>query len=398
MKGKAFKTLGAAVFAIAVLVVALTFLGSVPVSADSGETVRVSTAKELKAAMKKADVGTIIFKTEAYLNVKITANKKSEDKELIINAPNVSITNKAKFSSIRVDKAASYTEAGKGNMITLNDNSCSFSVAKKKKVAELTIVDPLQPTGNLNYFVAKGAKIEKLSILYTMCEMPQWSEYSAKSTIQHFYTDKYGIDETYIYKLDKYGRVISTENTHPEFGGLYTFKYDKNGNLIKSVSSDERGEVVETRTYDKKGRPVKVVSTEEGEVFITYDCVYDKNGNLTKYVITNAGEDTYTYELNMEYDSKNRIITRINTNNSPSKSVYTYDKNGFRTQTVTTYDEGFVQKVTYNYEYNKKGDLVKSIWTAATGKLIYEYEYNDLGEVIKETHTDSDGDVHVYTY
>ena len=77
-------------------------INSVTVSADSGETVRVSTSSELKKALKNSNVGTIIFKTPATLSVKISATNASKGKSLVIDAPNVTFTNKAVFGDINI--------------------------------------------------------------------------------------------------------------------------------------------------------------------------------------------------------------------------------------------------------------------------------------------------------
>ena len=55
----------------AVVIIAMAFV-KVPVNADTGKTVRVSSAKQLKAAMKNSEVGTIIFRTE--INANVTRN------------------------------------------------------------------------------------------------------------------------------------------------------------------------------------------------------------------------------------------------------------------------------------------------------------------------------------
>ena len=63
MKRKYFKSLGMTVCALVLVLFAVLMVSTVPAKADTGKTVRVSTVKELKSAMKKSGVGTIIFRT-----------------------------------------------------------------------------------------------------------------------------------------------------------------------------------------------------------------------------------------------------------------------------------------------------------------------------------------------
>ena len=93
MSKKTFRTFGKLFMALAVVLFAVIAINTIRVKADNGETVRVSTAKELKAAMKNAEVGTIIFRTKAYQTVTIKSDKAAKSKSLIIDAPNTSFTN-----------------------------------------------------------------------------------------------------------------------------------------------------------------------------------------------------------------------------------------------------------------------------------------------------------------
>jgi len=396
MKRKYFKSLAMTACALVLVLFAVLMVSTVPAKADTGKTVRVSTVKELKSAMKKSGVGTIIFRTQANLIVKIPNIKKASGKELIIDAPNCEITNKAKFLNINILKAASYTEAVSGNQITLTGHFIALTVAKKKTVAELTICDPALPEGNLEYTLRKGAKIKSLKLLYTQYEMPQWSEYDAKTrTVTHSYKNRYEIDDTFIYTLDKAGRVISTQNPHPEFGSYTTFKYDKNGNLIKTSSEDARGYIVETFTYDSKGRALTSLSTEDDEFFNKSTYTYDAKGRMTGLEFEEAGG--YKASETNTYDSKGLLLSSVSASSDrTSKNVYYYDANGLRIKTESTVDGK--KSTTYEYEYNKRGDLLKETWiSTANTKTVYGYYYDELGELIDRDYTDTDGDVHKMT-
>lgn len=396
MKKKYFKSLGMTVCTLVLVLFAVLMVSTVPAKADTGKTVRVSTVKELKSAMKKSGVGTIIFRTQANLTVKIPNIKKASGKELIIDAPNCEITNKTKFLNINILKAASYTEAVSGNQITLTGHFIALTVAKKKTVAELTICDPALPEGNLEYTLRKGAKIKSLKLLYTQYEMPQWSEYDAKTrTVTHSYKNRYEIDDTFIYTLDKAGRVITTEKPHLEFDSYATFKYDKNGNLLTTTCEDARGLVVETFTYDSKGRALTSVSTEDDKLVSKMTYTYDSKGHLTGLVTESS--DGYKTTSTYTYDSKGKLLSKISENdNHTYKYVLYYDKNSLKTKMESFTDSR--KDTTYEYEYNKRGDLLKESWiSTANTKMVYGYYYDELGELIDRDYTDTDGDVHKMT-
>ena len=57
------------------IMLALVFISTVSVKAESNDTVRVSTAKELTAAIQNKDVEVIYLRTDAYIDIIINADK-----------------------------------------------------------------------------------------------------------------------------------------------------------------------------------------------------------------------------------------------------------------------------------------------------------------------------------
>ena len=86
------------------IMLALVFISTVSVKAESNDTVRVSTAKELTAAIQNKDVEVIYLRTDAYIDIIINADKAAAGKYLYIYAPNVNITNKAVFLKMSMKK------------------------------------------------------------------------------------------------------------------------------------------------------------------------------------------------------------------------------------------------------------------------------------------------------
>ena len=127
----------------ALIMTTVIMVKGLEVHAEDGKTVRVSTAKEIKKAINNPDVGTIIFRTQAYIDVTIKANKDASSKFLIVDSPNANITNKAVFASIDIQSAKTFTESASGNKISLtgyfDDSLNGFTVSKNKKVESLTL-------------------------------------------------------------------------------------------------------------------------------------------------------------------------------------------------------------------------------------------------------------------
>ena len=160
-----FKKFGKSILVLAVVTAVIMIAGNIRVHAGESKEVRVSTAKQLKAALKNDEVNVILFKTEAYLSdVTIKSVKGSEKKKLIIDTPNISIINKAMFAEVIIEKAKGYTESISGNIITLSDAYIpeGLIVAKNKKVEGLVICDDYfsQPF----YMLRKGAQVKSVTL------------------------------------------------------------------------------------------------------------------------------------------------------------------------------------------------------------------------------------------
>ncbi len=118
------------VFLFACVLACASFNGVKASAAKSTKkiTVTVTSTKKLKKAMKKSNVGTIIFKSDKVKKLTIPAVKGSAGKELIIEAPKAKVVNKAEFASITVNGAKSYTEKAGNTNITVNDKKTKTSI------------------------------------------------------------------------------------------------------------------------------------------------------------------------------------------------------------------------------------------------------------------------------
>lgn len=339
---------------IAVLVIVLTALIiCIPqdVQAASGKTVTVSTAKKLKSAMKKSNVGVIIFKTNAYTKLTIKNVKTAKTKRLIIEAPNTDIINKAVFADIEIKEAGSYTEAANGNNISLtgyiNGGRENFIIAKKKTVESLKIYSNY--FSEPKYTIRKGGKIKNITLIANCESTPVESSFnSAKRQLTLKYDNEYGYIQSYVIKLDKYSRMtsIKCEAEGAEFDCDYTFKYDSNGNLTESSGDDNMdGPAVTKYTYEGD-RLIKSESSGFSESVTEYE--YDSKGNLLKEFThiddSMDGQPFVVEEICIyKYDDQGRLIYEkmedySNDYMHPELTLgyhyeyeYTYDSKGNRT-------------------------------------------------------------------
>lgn len=339
---------------IAVLVIVLTALIiCIPqdVQAASGKTVTVSNAKKFKSAMKKYNVGVIIFKTDAYMKLTIKNVKTAKTKRLIIEAPNTDIINKAVFADIEIKEAGSYTEAANGNNISLtgyiNGGRENFIIAKKKTVESLKIYSNY--FSEPKYTIRKGAKIKNITLIAnTEPTLVESSFNSAKRQLTLKYDNEYGYIQSYVVKLDKYGRMtsIKCEAEGAEFDCDYTFKYDSNGNLTESSGDDNMdGPAVTKYTYEGD-RLIKSESSGFSESVTEYE--YDSKGNLLKEFThiddSMDGQPFVVEEIRIyKYDDQGRLIYEkledySNDYMHPELTLgyhyeyeYTYDSKGNRT-------------------------------------------------------------------
>ena len=393
MKFKGSKYLGKVLMMMLAVLFVTAIVNAVPVSADSGETVRVSTSKELAAAIKNSEATTIILRTEADIKVTIKADKNAENKMLIIDAHRARVTNKAKFLLVDIQDAQSYTESANGNYILLQADLCEFTLAKNKNIEQLEVMNPLSMEGNLSYKVCKGAKVDKIVISYTGNDVATSVFDSKKKTATISYTDEYGYDHNYIYGFDKNGRIATVKDTVGDFGADITFKYKSNGDVASISEVSGRGETVTTYKYDSKGNAVEVYSDIDGD-FTKQVIDYDKKGQVKSIVFyTSTFEEGKepVGDTRYEYDKKGRVTSYGALGfDSSYYDNYKYNSKGFVTEETVTYN-GIVYSVT-KYKYNKKGDLLQKTMTNDEGDTyVTKYTYDDLGKCLKEEEIDPQG-------
>lgn len=104
--------------------------------------------------------------------IKISTSKKttliipsgSYNKKLIINAPNVRLTNNGKFSDVTIKNLTKYTEKAKGNSLNITDDKLSVNVSKSASLKNVTLSNEklklhLVVDGNVNKLTINAAKV-----------------------------------------------------------------------------------------------------------------------------------------------------------------------------------------------------------------------------------------------
>ena len=343
------------------------FIGEIRVSADSEkQTVRVVTQKELNKALKNSKVETIILRTSTYDKITISS-KKAKTKNIIIDAPNSNIINKAKFNSIEIINAKNYTENVSGN--TIKSNTTNFVVAKNKKVNKLIL-----SSIGYEYIIRKGASIKQFSINING-KTSRFDKNKNAYLISVLHTDWEGYDYLfldYTIKIDDSGRIKDIK---------YTDGYGHN--CTSNIFYDDNGNVTLLDIYDDFYGITEQFSEYE------YD---DDNNRIIEY-----SDDAYSYkEITYEYDSKNKLISKKSKTDYEknigvflTSSTYEYDSKDRLVKIVDNSENGkYKTKTETKNTYNKKGYLIKQIVKetgSISSKKVYTYEYDNNGDNISST-------------
>ena len=383
------KCIGKFLMALVVVLASVMLIEGYSIHASDGKTVRVSTAKQLKKAIKNEDVGTIILRTEAYISITIKADKAAASKFLIVDAEHVNVVNKAVFAGIEIRSVNKYTESVSGNTISLTgyfENYLDTFIVSKKKQVECLKLDNMGTKYYPGYVLRKGAKVKELVLVMKDSGAPvEISLTSKNKTAKQRIVNEYNFYEDYKISIDKYGRISSMfcDSDAVEFALDYTYKYDSNGNLTKISGWDnENGEFTDTFTYSN-GNLVKRVAG--GFEPMQCDYTYDKNGNKTSEKVYSEDHmdgqtwsETSYYEY--EYDKNGRLsYESYEHDDDMSEFSYTYDSKGFK---IEGFENNFGLGIESTYTYNKYGDLITVKQTADGETVVLKYKYDKLGNLI----------------
>ncbi len=154
------------------------------------------------------------------------------------------------------------------------------------------------------------------------------------------------------------------------------FKYNKAIDCLKQAKHQEAydlfkelGDFKDSETYFKKFEWVAAKKNFDSDRFTEYQ--YNKDGLIGKVITTFSGnKESYEYKYNKEGQIIKQIYTQING-----------------------------EQVVTEYLYNKEGKIIKQTLTSHSGsQRVTEYQYNKEGQVSKNIHTYNDGNQYVIEY
>lgn len=426
---------------IRLLTLVLTFvmvIGLVPASAAKKKSVTVSTAAELFTEIRKADVGTVTFKTDAEDELRFYIKKLSaKDKKniaatkLVIDAPNASIVNKLVFKSVTITACRSYAEAANGNTITLKSADTEFIVGKTKKIKKLKVTSK-----STDITIRDKAGIEELVIDKKSAKVTLTAGKKAVANVTADKSASVTIKGKKSAKITINGEDASTVTPTPTASPTPSAEPTATPTAAPSAIvtpipvSDSGYYPVITPTPE----PTAVASrtagfeVEDGELYYV-EKEFNINGKPLTVKLrgdnTDSGTRKYSYSsdgtVTITFENGNtHLLTFNSAGNETSRTVYyggkiirtkntAYSQNGnILKKTVTT--KGWDGSVTSieETEYELKdpavsisvddAHILKKTERSATGvlKLITEYTYDPDGHLIKSTEKNNQGEVLSY--
>jgi len=172
-------------------------------------------------------------------------------------------------------------------------------------------------------------------------------------------------------------------------GIVWSFEYDNNGNLLTMSSSE--GTI--TRAYDVFNRVTSYTDQNENTLGYKYDSV----GNLLELTYPNGKKVKYSYDnsnrlktvtdwnnvtlVTYSYTRQGKLLEELRANGS--RRTYTYYKGIGELQSISdTKSDGSII-VSYSYEYDIKGNIIKETKTDDTKTTVFDYTYTPKGMLEK---------------
>lgn len=166
---------------------------------------------------------------------------------------------------------------------------------------------------------------------------------------------------------ERWGTVSSFSKT--------LYDYDLNGKLIENKSYNYRGILTSKGIYkyDDEGREIEYTNYNgDGNVRNSTNKIYNDKGILVKEI--NIFGDDYE-EDNFKYNNKGKLVEK--TEQDGEKERYFYDKKGNLIKEESIYSFGNAKSL---YKYDKKGNLIESILYNIHGEIFekrtYSYDKN----------------------
>ena len=197
------------------------------------------------------------------------------------------------------------------------------------------------------------------------------------------------------YRSKFYYTPVKIKCTEGEERGFIEILLNENNIPLKQTRViDGEVEWIDDYVYGENGRPIKCI-TSDGDGSTIVENVYDASGRCVKSLIKDEDgvlEGTYEYT----YDDKGRVVKTVVTyysdNDEPQATIIenVYDEKGnvIKESYNANGEESFTN---YSYIYNENGTIAKRI---VDGESEYVFSYDDNGKLVKVVYPEVDADVY----
>lgn len=295
-------------------------------------------------------------------------------------------------------KSQTYTYDDKGDLVSVNDTAGRVTEFQYDGQHYLTeIIDPRGVHVSRNEYDENG----KLTALVDANGSRVELQHDLNARIETL-TDRMG--NTTAYESDQRGNIVKITDA---LGNVIRNAYDAYDNLTETTDSmgnkttytiGDDGKILSVKNalgmemknaYDTKGQlaSVSAYGTQTGTIsYNTYGQLTqtkDPMGYVKNYNYESDGklsgitDDIGTY-LTFTYDGAGNVLTAVNGNGSTSSFTYDEDGNCLSRTITKTKEDGTVETITENYEYDTLNQVTKIIYSDGTFTSL---EYNPIGNI-----------------
>ncbi|EHI56421.1 hypothetical protein HMPREF9333_00486, partial [Johnsonella ignava ATCC 51276] len=316
----------------------------------------------MKGAAEAADMNSIAGTAGFAESFKNIQNSKAQAQKTQITSYEYDVLNRPVKRTDAMGNTVSYEYDSVGNLIKKTDEEGGITSYEYDPNANLT--KTVYPDGSINTFTYDG---DNRLIGYTdptgntnftrdaLGRMTQAGSYAGGVRYEYDPVGNVTMVDGFMlkthYTYDSMGRMTGIENKGMQNDTFkFSYEYNAAGEITRITKPDKS---VEQRSYDSMGRLVKVdIDGIQSGIY-----QYDSTGNLKNKTENLSG---VKIESEYKYDKNNRLIEEYILGAAPKRSRYSYDGFG---NIVNEYEEGSGKSAPVNtrYEYNSLNQLTKKV-------------------------------------
>lgn len=295
-------------------------------------------------------------------------------------------------------KSQTYTYDDKGDLVSVTDTAGRVTEFQYDGQHYLTeIIDPRGVHVSRNEYDENGKLTAMVDANGSRVEL----QHDLNARIETL-TDRMG--NTTAYESDQRGNIVKITDA---LGNVIRNAYDAYDNLTETTDAmgnkttytiGDDGKILSVKNalgmemknaYDTKGQlaSVSAYGTQTGTIsYNTYGQLTqtkDPMGYVKNYNYESDGklsgitDDIGTY-LTFTYDGAGNVLTAVNGNGNTSSFTYDEDGNCLSRTITKTKEDGTVDTITENYEYDTLNQVTKIIYSDGTFTSL---EYNPIGDI-----------------